>query len=65
VTIRGLTGVIERCSDTGLYVGYVPRFPGAHFQGETPDELNRNLLEVVEMVMGDGKPSWEAEFVST
>ena len=37
------TAVVERCSDTGLYVGYVPGFPGAHSQGETMDELRENL----------------------
>ena len=26
------TAVVERCADTGLYVGYVPGFPGAHSQ---------------------------------
>ena len=40
---------MERCSVTGLYVGYVPDFPGAHTQAETLDELNVNLKEVIEM----------------
>ena len=31
---------------TGLYVGFVPGFPGAHFQAETLDELQKNLHEV-------------------
>ncbi len=30
------TAVVERCPDTGLYVGYVPGFPGAHSQGVYP-----------------------------
>ncbi len=55
--------VIERCPDTGLYVGFVPGFPGAHSQGETLDELNRNLREVIEMLLEDGEPRLEAEFV--
>ena len=38
--------VDERCPDTGLYVGYIPGFPGAHTQAESLDELNRNLQEV-------------------
>lgn len=29
------TAVIERCPDTGLLVGNVPGFPGAHSQGGT------------------------------
>ena len=36
--------------ETGLYVGYVPGFPGAHSQGETLEELNENLKEVIAML---------------
>ena len=55
--------VVERDPDTGVYVGYVPGFPGAHSQGETLDELNRNLQEVVVLLLEDGEPQLEAEFV--
>jgi predicted RNase H-like HicB family nuclease len=34
------TAIVERCPDTGLYVGFVPGFAGAHAQAETLDELN-------------------------
>jgi predicted RNase H-like HicB family nuclease len=61
--MRGFTAVIERCPDTGLYVGYVPGFPGAHTQGETLDELHRNLREVIEMLLEEGEPRLDAEFV--
>jgi len=61
--MRGFTAVIERCPDTGLYVGYVPGFPGAHTQAETLDELHRNLREVIEMLLEDGEPHLDAEFV--
>ena len=61
--MRGFTAVIERCPDTGLYVGYVPGFPGAHSQAETLDELHDNLQEVIEMLLEDGEPRLEAEFV--
>jgi predicted RNase H-like HicB family nuclease len=59
------TAVVEKCPQTGLYVGYIPGFPGAHSQGETLDELNRNLQEVVEMLLEDGEPRLDAEFVGT
>ncbi|MFP4444734.1 MAG: type II toxin-antitoxin system HicB family antitoxin [Desulfosudaceae bacterium] len=59
------TAVVERCPDTGLYMGFVPGFPGAHSQGETLDELNKNLKEVIEMLFEDGTPQMEAEFVGT
>jgi predicted RNase H-like HicB family nuclease len=49
--------------DTGLYVGFVPGFPGAHSQGESLDELNRNMREVIEMLLEEGEPALEGEFV--
>ena len=55
--------IVERCSETRMYVGYVPGFPGAHSQGETLDELNANLREVIAMLLEDGEPQLEAEFV--
>ncbi|HZW31461.1 MAG TPA: type II toxin-antitoxin system HicB family antitoxin [Isosphaeraceae bacterium] len=61
--MRTFTAVIERCPDTGLFVGDVPGFPGAHSQGETLDELNGNLSEVIEMLLEDGEPEWESQFV--
>jgi predicted RNase H-like HicB family nuclease len=43
--------VVEKCSSTGLYVGYAPGFPGAHSRGETLDELRQNLQEVIELLL--------------
>jgi predicted RNase H-like HicB family nuclease len=42
--------------ETDLYVGWIPGLRGAHSQGETLDELNDNLREVVEMLLEDGEP---------
>ena len=64
-TMRSFTAVVEKCRDTGLYVGYVPGFPGAHSQAETLDELQTNLREVIEMLMEEGEPKLEAEFIGT
>jgi len=61
--MKTYTAVIERCPDNGLYVGYVPGFPGAHSQAETLDELNANLKEVIEMLSQDGIPHIESQFV--
>jgi predicted RNase H-like HicB family nuclease len=63
--MRSFTAVIERDAETGLYVGYVPGFPGAHSQGETLDELQVNLREVIEMLLEDGEPVLEGDFVGT
>jgi predicted RNase H-like HicB family nuclease len=61
--MRTYTAVVERDPSTGLFVGYVPGFAGAHSQGETLDELNENLREVVAMLLEDGEPNLDAEFV--
>jgi predicted RNase H-like HicB family nuclease len=53
--MRVHSAVIERCPQTGLYVGFVPSFPGAHSQGETLDELNGNLQEVMAMLLEGGE----------
>jgi predicted RNase H-like HicB family nuclease len=63
--MKVFTAVVEKCPDTGLYVGYIPGFPGAHAQGETLDELNKNMKEVTEMLLEDGIPKLETEFVGT
>ena len=48
--------VVEHDGETGLYVGYVPGWLGAHTQGSTLDELQINLQEVIEMLLEDGEP---------
>lgn len=53
--MKTFTPIVERDSETNLYVGYVPGFPGAHSQGETLDELQENLGEVIEMLLEDEK----------
>jgi len=63
--MRTYTAVVEKCPDTGLYVGYVPGFRGAHSQAESLDELQRNLQEVLAMLLEDGEAELEADFVGT
>lgn len=53
--MRSYTAIIERCPDTGLYVGFIPGFPGAHSPAASLDELNANLREVVAMLLEDGE----------
>lgn len=61
--MRAFRFVVERDPDTGLLVGYVPGWPGAHSQGREIDELHQNLREVIEMLLEDGEPELESEFV--
>jgi predicted RNase H-like HicB family nuclease len=63
--MKTYTAVIERCPETHFFVGYIPGFPGAHSQGKTLDELNDNLKEVLELLLQDGEPELEGEFVGT
>ena len=55
--------IVERDPETGILVGSVPGWPGAHSQGDTLEELERNLQEVIAMLLEDGEPKLESEFV--
>jgi predicted RNase H-like HicB family nuclease len=63
--MKTFTAIVERDSDTNLYVGYIPGFSGAHSQGETLDELHENLREVIEMLLEDEEVVFKTEFVGT
>lgn len=63
--MKSFTAVVEKCSDTGLCVGYVPGFAGAHSQGASRDELKQNLEEVIAMLLEDGEPTVATQFVGT
>ena len=63
--MRTYTAVVERCPETGLYVGHVPGFSGAHSQAATLEELNANLREVIELLLEEGEPDLEGEYVGT
>jgi len=57
------SAVVERCPETGLYVGYIPGIPGAHSQGKAIEELVENLKEVLELLEETGDLKFESEFV--
>ena len=63
--MRTYTVVIEGCPQSGMYVGSVPGFAGAHSQGESLDELRENMREVIAMLLEDGEPVHDSEFVGT
>ena len=60
VIMKTYTAIVEHDKETGLFVGYIPGFPGAHSQGDSLDELNRNLKEAIELhlqsMQADGEP---------
>jgi predicted RNase H-like HicB family nuclease len=61
--MRKIAAYIEKDTETGLYVGIVPGIPGAHTQGETLDELQKNLQEVLELCLEEMDPESIPEFV--
>ncbi len=63
--MKSFTAVIEKDAQTSIYVGYVPGWPGAHSQGDTVEELRNNLAEVISMLLEDGEPKLEAQFIGT
>ena len=64
-SVRIFTAVVERDPQTKLLLGYVPGFARAHSQRATLEELRVNLREVIAMLLEDGEPQLEAEFVGT
>ena len=63
MSVRTFNVIVERDAETGLFVGSVPGWPGAHSQGATLDELGQNLREAINMLLEDGDPRLESEFV--
>ena len=49
--MRTFTAYLEWDPETKLYVGFVPGIPGAHTQGRSLDELQKNLKEVLELCL--------------
>ena len=59
--LASYTAVIERDAESGLYIGYVPGFRGAHGQGATREELQANLADGIAMLLEDGEPQLESK----
>jgi len=53
--MRTFTAYVEWDPETEMYVGIVPGIPGAHTQGSTLDELQKNLKEVLELCLEEHK----------
>jgi len=61
--VKIYTAVVERDTETGLYVAHVPGIAGAHTQAGGLDELQANLREVLELVLENGETAPTVEFV--
>ena len=51
VDVKTFTAYVEWDPETKSYVGIVPGIAGAHTQGATLDELQKNLKEVLELCL--------------
>jgi predicted RNase H-like HicB family nuclease len=58
-SMRTFAAYVEWDPDTQLYVGFVPGIAGAHTQGQTLDELHKNLKEVLELCLEEYRTSGE------
>jgi predicted RNase H-like HicB family nuclease len=59
------TAIIERCPETGLFVGHVPGVPGAVTQGGSEAEVEENLREVLHLLREEGELACRPEFVKS
>ena len=50
---RKYLAVIEQDRASGWYIGSIPSLPGAHTQAKTLDELDKNLQEVIGIILED------------
>jgi predicted RNase H-like HicB family nuclease len=57
--VKTFSAYVEWDPETKLYVGIVPGIPGAHTQGATLDELQRNLKEVLQLCLQEYQGSLE------
>ncbi|MBI4919679.1 type II toxin-antitoxin system HicB family antitoxin [archaeon] len=60
--IYNFTVLIEKDED-GLYIGSVPALKGCHTQGETIDELLRNVKEAIGLCLEVEKEVSQDEFI--
>ena len=45
-----LTAIYEEAEEGG-YIGYVAELPGANTQGETIEEVRKNLSEAIQLIL--------------
>lgn len=57
--MKTFTAYLEWDPETNLYVGFVPGIPGAHTQGRSLDELQKNLKEVLGLCLEEYRDAGE------
>ena len=59
-----LTAIFEEAEEGG-FIGYLAELPGANTQGETLDEVRKNLAEAIELILNANREEFEKNFSST
>ncbi len=57
--------VIMEDEEAGGYVAFVPALPGCHTQGETVDEVIKNIKEAIELYLETLSEEEKKELLST
>jgi predicted RNase H-like HicB family nuclease len=63
--MKTFTSVFQKCPDAQVSVGCVPGFPGGHTQAGSLDELHKSFQEVLQLLLEEGDPQLEGEFIGT
>jgi predicted RNase H-like HicB family nuclease len=53
ITSKNFVAVIQKDKESGMYVGIIPSVVGAHTMGETLDELQVKMQEVLELCLDE------------
>lgn len=53
-----LTAIYEEAEEGG-YIGYVAELPGANTQGETMEEVRKNLAEAIQLILETNREEFE------
>ena len=59
-----LTAIYEEAEEGG-YIGYVAELPGANTQGETLEEVRKNLGEAIQLILEANREEFERRFSTT
>ena len=60
-----LTMLIQKDSESGMYVGQIEEFPAAISQGKTIDELKTNLIDALKLLLDVQKEKLQKDYKLT
>jgi predicted RNase H-like HicB family nuclease len=59
-----MTAIYQEAEEGG-YIGYIAELPGANTQGETIEEVRKNLLDAMQMILVANREEAERRFGDT